>query len=148
MPETDRPRTALVVGAGAGLGAAIARRLAREGLRLVLAARDTVKLEALCGETGAEAITCDAADPGPVTALFESVDAVSERSTPAFRSRAIAGWWTAAGGRGCILFTGASASLEGFAGWPLSPRASSPSAASPGTWPASCTPAACTWRMW
>ena len=52
--------TALIVGAGAGLSASLARRFAREGIKVALAARDTGKLAALCEETGATAWRCDA----------------------------------------------------------------------------------------
>src|SRR5690349_13130282 len=44
---------ALIVGAGAGLSAAIARRCAGDGMSVVLAARDTQKLGDLARETGA-----------------------------------------------------------------------------------------------
>jgi NAD(P)-dependent dehydrogenase (short-subunit alcohol dehydrogenase family) len=66
---------ALIVGAGAGLSAAIARRCAGEGMDVVLAARDTQKLAALARETGAAAIACDASRADEVERLFAAVDA-------------------------------------------------------------------------
>ncbi|GAB4110710.1 MAG: SDR family NAD(P)-dependent oxidoreductase [Sandaracinaceae bacterium] len=64
MLSTLRDHTALVTGASRGIGVFIARRLAREGMRLVLSARDEGKLIALRDELardGAEvrAIACD-----------------------------------------------------------------------------------------
>ena len=44
--------TALIVGAGSGLSASLARLFSREGLRVALAARNSEKLGALCAETG------------------------------------------------------------------------------------------------
>ncbi|HET9018664.1 MAG TPA: SDR family NAD(P)-dependent oxidoreductase [Acetobacteraceae bacterium] len=70
-----RFRRALIVGAGAGLSASLARRFAREGIAVALAARRTDKLAALCAETGASAHACDAADPAQVAALFATLDA-------------------------------------------------------------------------
>lgn len=66
--------TALIVGAGSGLSAAFARRLAREGVKVVLAARDTAKLAALAAETNAATIACDGADPASVDAMFTETD--------------------------------------------------------------------------
>jgi len=52
---TDIPyRGALIVGAGSGISASVARGLARAGLRVGLAARNVDKLAALAGETGAD----------------------------------------------------------------------------------------------
>src|SRR5581483_3745851 len=76
MAEQER---ALIVGAGAGLSAALARRCVKEGMVVVLAARDTSKLAALVSETGATAITCDATSPGDVDKLFAAVDAGGSR---------------------------------------------------------------------
>ena len=67
-------KSALIIGAGSGLSASFARALAREGLRVALAARQTDKLAALAGEIGAETFACDAADPESVAGLFAEVD--------------------------------------------------------------------------
>jgi NAD(P)-dependent dehydrogenase (short-subunit alcohol dehydrogenase family) len=67
-------RTALIVGAGDGLSASLARLFAREGLKVALAARNVAKLDALCAETGARAFGCDAAEPDDVEKLFGEVD--------------------------------------------------------------------------
>ncbi len=67
-------KNALIVGAGSGLSAAFARALARDGLRVALAARQADKLAALAGEIGAETFACDAADPESVAGLFAEVD--------------------------------------------------------------------------
>lgn len=66
---------ALIVGAGRGLSAALARLFAAEGMQVALAARNIDKLAALAAETGAKAYACDAADPAAVDALFKSVTA-------------------------------------------------------------------------
>jgi NAD(P)-dependent dehydrogenase (short-subunit alcohol dehydrogenase family) len=67
-------KTALIVGAGSGISASFARRLARDGYTLAPAARDTAKLAALATETGASVHACDAADPATVDRLFAEVD--------------------------------------------------------------------------
>jgi NAD(P)-dependent dehydrogenase (short-subunit alcohol dehydrogenase family) len=66
--------TALIVGAGSGLSAALARRCAREGMRVGLAARDVAKLDELVKETAARAWRCDATDPPQVAALFAALE--------------------------------------------------------------------------
>ena len=65
---------ALIIGAGSGLSASLARLFAREGLGVALSARDTGKLSALADETGANLHICDAADYGQVAALFQALD--------------------------------------------------------------------------
>jgi len=62
---------ALIVGAGSGLSASLARLLARNGMRVAVAARNVDKLAALVAETGAIALACDASDPDQVARLFE-----------------------------------------------------------------------------
>jgi NAD(P)-dependent dehydrogenase (short-subunit alcohol dehydrogenase family) len=137
---------ALIVGAGAGLSASLARALAKDGLRVALAARTTEDLDALRRETGALAFACDAARRAEVEKLFADMEAAcgapeiviynaSFRTRgplieldPADVERSIA--VSAFGGflvaqqaarrmlpqrRGAILFTGASASVKGYA---------------------------------
>ena len=67
--------TALIVGAGSGLSASLARALAKDGVKVALAARSTGDLNALVKETGARAFACDAAERGEVEKLFADVDA-------------------------------------------------------------------------
>ena len=138
--------TALIVGAGPGISASLARRLSAVGVKVGLAARDTAKLAPLASETGAALFAADASKASSVAALFEQVDAqmgapdvvvynASARVPgplveldPAAVERAIAisafgGFLVAQqaakrmvpAGRGAILFTGASASVKGFA---------------------------------
>src|SRR3954466_15857819 len=144
--EIPKYKTALIVGAGEGISASLARLLAKEGLRVALAARHIEKLGALCSETGARAFACNAADPDEVERLFGAVERelgapdvvvynASARArgafvdlAPADVAQAIA--ISAFGGflvaqqavrrmlparRGAILFTGASASVKGYA---------------------------------
>ena len=64
---------ALIVGAGPGLSASLARLCAREGMRVALAAREVGKLSALAEETGASVHACDASRREDVDALFDAV---------------------------------------------------------------------------
>jgi len=66
-------KTALIVGVGSGNSAAFARALAAAGYKVVLAARNITKLEALCAEIDAHAINCDATSTESVAQLFESM---------------------------------------------------------------------------
>jgi NAD(P)-dependent dehydrogenase (short-subunit alcohol dehydrogenase family) len=144
MPNTYR--TALIVGAGHGLSASLARTLAGAGLKVALAGRSPAKLAPLAEETGAKTFACDAVKRDDVTGLFAAVgrevgepDVVVYNASyrqrgplvdldPAEVEKAIA--VTAFGGflvgqeaarrmlphrRGAILFTGASASVKGYA---------------------------------
>ena len=65
---------ALIVGAGPGLSAALARLFAAEGMHVTLAARDAAKLAPLAGTVGGDARACDAADESAVAALFAGLD--------------------------------------------------------------------------
>jgi len=66
---------AVIVGAGSGLSASLAKKCAAEGMQVFLAARDTQKLAGLVKETGATAIACDATKVNDVEKLFTAVDA-------------------------------------------------------------------------
>ncbi len=67
-------RRALIVGAGDGLSASLARLLAGRGLRVGLAARNVDKLQALAREADAVVHPADAARPGDVDALFAHME--------------------------------------------------------------------------
>ena len=64
---------ALIVGAGPGLSASLARHCAREGMSVALAARKVAKLSAIAEETGASVHACDASRREEVDALFDAV---------------------------------------------------------------------------
>lgn len=73
---TDLPyRSALIIGAGLGISAALARNLTGLGVIVSLAARNTEKLAALVQETGARAFTVDASQADSVATLFDQVSA-------------------------------------------------------------------------
>ena len=66
---------ALIVGAGSGTSAAVARALANRGTQVALAARNTQKLSSLVEEIDGISISCDATDAGQVEDLFSELDA-------------------------------------------------------------------------
>jgi NAD(P)-dependent dehydrogenase (short-subunit alcohol dehydrogenase family) len=138
--------TALIVGAGSGLSASLARVLAQDGARVALAARNPGKLAELARETGALALECDAVERAQVEAAFAAVekkwaapdlviynagyrargplielDPVEVRRT--LEVSAYGGFLVAQAaakrmlpkGAGAIFFTGASASVKGYA---------------------------------
>jgi len=67
-------KSALIVGAGEGISASFARVLAREGMKVGLAARDPDKLAALTDELGGLAFRCDVTEMDEVERLFVEVD--------------------------------------------------------------------------
>jgi NAD(P)-dependent dehydrogenase (short-subunit alcohol dehydrogenase family) len=73
MSDRSARPCALVVGVGPGLGAALARRFAKGGLRVAVAARQPERLSALAEEIGGRAHGCDAGDETAVAALFRQV---------------------------------------------------------------------------
>ena len=143
MPENP---SALIVGAGAGLSASLARALAKEGVRVALAARSVEDLDALKRETGAATFACDASARTDVEKLFVELEAAggapeiviynaSYRTrgplieldpTEVERSIAVSAFGAFLVAQqavrrmlpkqsGAILFTGASASVKGYA---------------------------------
>jgi 3-oxoacyl-[acyl-carrier protein] reductase len=71
-------RVAIVTGASRGIGAAIARRLAKDGLHVVLMARNAEKLKSVADEISAregaaEPWACDVADAGALAAAIEQI---------------------------------------------------------------------------
>jgi len=67
-------RSVLIVGAGSGISASLARSLSKAGLRVGLAARNVKKLAALATEAKAQTFEVDASDPAAVARLFEDAD--------------------------------------------------------------------------
>jgi NAD(P)-dependent dehydrogenase (short-subunit alcohol dehydrogenase family) len=142
----DDRELALIVGAGSGLSASIARAFARAGMKIALAARGIDDLGALAAEVGAKTFACDATKPEVVKRLFADLD--RDGGAPgivvynaSYRTRgplidldpaeveksllvsAFGGFLVAQEavrrmlprGAGTILFTGASASVKGYA---------------------------------
>jgi NAD(P)-dependent dehydrogenase (short-subunit alcohol dehydrogenase family) len=142
---TPQFRKALIVGAGAGLSAALARVFARHGLAIALAARSTADLGALAAETKAQVFACDASRRADVETLFAELDRTGAPDVVAYnasyrtrgpfveldadevekslRVSALGGFFVAQAAarrmlpqrHGAIFFTGASASVKGYA---------------------------------
>ena len=70
---------ALIVGAGPGLSAALARRCAGEGMAVVLRHGTRRSSPDLAKETGAVTVACDASRAEDVRRLFTAVDAGGDR---------------------------------------------------------------------
>jgi NAD(P)-dependent dehydrogenase (short-subunit alcohol dehydrogenase family) len=63
-------KVALIVGAGSGLSASIARSFARAGMKIALAARSVDDLGSLAAEVGARTFAADATDRDAVKKLY------------------------------------------------------------------------------
>lgn len=74
-------KTIVITGAGSGLGRAFARRLAKDGHRIVLLGRRPEKIEAVAREIGggAYALACNVTDPDSVDAAFAAIAEREER---------------------------------------------------------------------
>ena len=66
----------VIVGAGSGLSASLAKLCASKGMRVVLAARNIEKLQNLKKEIGADTIKCDATSIKSVASLFKKIDKI------------------------------------------------------------------------
>ena len=66
----------LIVGAGSGLSASLARLCRSKGMKVVLAARNIEKLKDLKKEINAQIIKCDATNIKSVTNLFKKTDKI------------------------------------------------------------------------
>jgi len=69
-------RVALVTGAGSGIGGAIARRLAREGMAVAVLDRDGAAAQTVAAEVGGVAVTADVTS---ATEMSGAVDTVLDR---------------------------------------------------------------------
>ena len=74
MNDRERFASALIVGAGSGLSASLARALHRDGVKVALAARTPDDLAALARDTGAQVFACDASKTAEVEKLFADLD--------------------------------------------------------------------------
>ena len=72
-------KTCIIVGAGSGLSASLARMFAAEGMSIVLAARNIQKLDGLREELNCELVKCDATQIDQVANLFASTDQISKQ---------------------------------------------------------------------
>ena len=70
-------KSALIVGAGAGLSSSLAFQCKNSGMHVALAARDIGKLKSISEKTGASLHKCDASKIEDVNLLFEELDAKS-----------------------------------------------------------------------
>ncbi len=135
-------KLALIVGAGAGVSASIARLLHKNGYDVALAARNTDKLMSLAEATHAQAYPCDASNRTSVENVFKALPATPDVViyNPSYRVRGalteldpdevqktlqitafgafLVGQQAAIGmlkrGSGTIIFTGASAGVKGY----------------------------------
>jgi len=88
----DTPRTAIVTGAGSGIGRAVAVELAAAGWTVALAGRRAGALDETASlAPGAFAVTCDVTRPGDVAALFSAVRRRCRRLDLLFNNAGVSG---------------------------------------------------------
>ena len=145
MTETPY-HTALIVGAGSGLSASLARLFAKSGMKVALGARRADGLAGLAKDIGGKAFACNAAEPAEVSKLFAEVEAAvgapdvvvynasyrtrgpvaeldPEEVAKSIAVSAYGGFLVAQQAvkrmlpkrHGAVMFTGASASVKGYA---------------------------------
>lgn len=68
-----RNKVALVTGGGRGIGEAVARRLAREGLRVAVLGRSPADLDRVARDVAGLAVPCDVTDPAALDAALARV---------------------------------------------------------------------------
>ena len=77
MPSTtpSDTNTVLITGASQGIGLALARAFHQRGDRVLLVARDAVRLDEVAAELpGAVPLPCDLLDPGAVSRLVQEIE--------------------------------------------------------------------------
>lgn len=100
--STHETRTAVVTGASAGLGEALAERLAAEGWNLVLTARGEERLAAVAARLGAKHLAGNVADPahrerllalaGPIDLLVNNASSLGEVPLPLLADNDLRAW--------------------------------------------------------
>ncbi len=139
-------KSALIVGAGTGISASVARLFHNNGYAIALASRSGGGDGALATDTNAKTYSCDVKEPKSVEDLFKAVDAdfagidvvvynpsarvrgsiIDVDTAEVANAIAVSGYGgflvgqqaakrMVARGTGAILFTGASASVKGYA---------------------------------
>ena len=98
-------RRALLIGASSGIGAALARQLARDGYILALLARRTDLLEALCTTINAE--------NGETRAIFFTHDVTDEASIPGLLDQVV----SSLGGLDLVIYVAGATLHQGIDGW-------------------------------
>jgi NAD(P)-dependent dehydrogenase (short-subunit alcohol dehydrogenase family) len=71
----DMKKTAIITGGASGIGLAIAKKFAREGIMTILVGRDRVKLKNACSSLGGNSdyFACDLAELGTIPGLVQEI---------------------------------------------------------------------------